>query len=80
MNKQIAGRLDISEITVKVHRANGMRKLGVRSVTEFVRMIDVLALGSDGRKTAKATVESVNYQSAPRAMASFSGAIEKALS
>jgi len=28
MNKQIAGELEISEITVKVHRGNAMRKIG----------------------------------------------------
>jgi FixJ family two-component response regulator len=42
MNKQIAGKLDISEITVKVHRVNGMRKIGARSIAELVRMTDAL--------------------------------------
>jgi FixJ family two-component response regulator len=31
MNKQIAGLLGISEITVKLHRGNVMRKMAVRS-------------------------------------------------
>lgn len=44
MNKQIAGKLAISEITVKVHRVNAMRKLGARSVTELVRMADALGI------------------------------------
>lgn len=44
MNKQIAGKLDISEITVKVHRVNGMRKIGARSMAELVRMADALGL------------------------------------
>lgn len=44
MNKQIAGKLDISEITVKVHRVNGMRKLGARSMAELVRMADALGI------------------------------------
>ena len=44
MNKQIAGQLDISEITVKVHRVNGMRKIGARSMAELVRMADALGL------------------------------------
>ena len=36
MNKQVAGRLDLSEITVKIHRGNVMRKMGAhRSPTSF---------------------------------------------
>src|SRR6476619_6348595 len=31
MNKQIAGEIDVSEITVKVHRGSVMRKMGARS-------------------------------------------------
>jgi FixJ family two-component response regulator len=44
MNKQIAGKLDISEITVKVHRVNGMRKIGAKSLAELVRMADALGI------------------------------------
>jgi FixJ family two-component response regulator len=44
MNKQIAARLGVSEITVKVHRGNVMRKMGVRSLAELVRMADALGL------------------------------------
>jgi FixJ family two-component response regulator len=36
LNKQIAADLAISEKTVKVHRAHGMEKMGVRSVAELV--------------------------------------------
>jgi FixJ family two-component response regulator len=42
MNKQIAGQLAVSEITVKVHRGNLTRKMGARSVAELVRMADAL--------------------------------------
>lgn len=45
MNKQIAFTLGISEITVKIHRGNGMRKLGVKNLTEFIQLADVLKLG-----------------------------------
>ncbi len=38
LNKQIAGQLNISEKTVKVHRARVMGKLGIRSVAELVRL------------------------------------------
>jgi len=44
MNKQIAGEIGISEITVKVHRGNLMRKMGAKSLAELVRMVDALGL------------------------------------
>jgi FixJ family two-component response regulator len=42
MNKQIAAELEISEITVKVHRGSAMRKMGARSLAELVRMVDAV--------------------------------------
>jgi FixJ family two-component response regulator len=44
MNKQIAGQLGVSEITVKVHRGSVMRKTGAKSLAELVRMADALGL------------------------------------
>ena len=44
MNKQIAGRLGVSEITVKVHRGNVMRKMAAKSLAELVRMADALGV------------------------------------
>lgn len=44
MNKQIAGKLAVSEITVKVHRGNVMRKMGAKSLAELVRMADALGV------------------------------------
>jgi FixJ family two-component response regulator len=44
MNKQIAGKLSVSEITVKVHRGNVMRKMGAKSLAELVRMADALGI------------------------------------
>jgi FixJ family two-component response regulator len=38
MNKQIAGILKLSEITVKIHRASLMRKLGTRTLPDLVRI------------------------------------------
>jgi len=40
LNKQIAGRLDIKEHTVKVHRGRVMQKLGAASIAELVRLAE----------------------------------------
>lgn len=48
LNKQVGASLGISERTVKIHRARGMRKLKVQSVAELVRMIDRLNLKGAG--------------------------------
>ena len=42
MNKQIAGEMSLSEVTVKVHRHKLMRKLGAKSVPELVKMAEAL--------------------------------------
>ncbi len=42
MNKQAAGELGISEITVKIHRGAAMRKMGARTLADLVRMAEVL--------------------------------------
>ncbi len=42
MNKQVAGELSISEITVKLHRGSVMRKMGVRSFAELVKRVEFL--------------------------------------
>lgn len=42
MNKQVAGDLGISEITVKIHRGAAMHKMGARTYAELVRMADAL--------------------------------------
>jgi RNA polymerase sigma factor (sigma-70 family) len=44
MNKQVAAEIGISEVTVKVHRHNIMKKLGARSFASLVRMADALGL------------------------------------
>ncbi|WP_207461320.1 response regulator transcription factor [Azospirillum sp. SYSU D00513] len=43
LNKQIAATLQLSEITVKVHRAQVMNKLQAKSLPELVRIADRLA-------------------------------------
>lgn len=49
LNKQIAAELSVSEITVKIHRAQAMRKMGARSLAEFV--LKAKALGIAGSVT-----------------------------
>jgi FixJ family two-component response regulator len=44
MSKQIAARIELSEITVKVHRSHIMRKMGARSVADLVRMAEALGV------------------------------------
>ena len=44
MNKQIAAETELSEITVKVHRASVMRKMGAKSLADLVRMADALGV------------------------------------
>jgi FixJ family two-component response regulator len=42
MNKQMAGRLGVQEITVKIHRGNLMRKMRAESLPDLVRMAETL--------------------------------------
>jgi FixJ family two-component response regulator len=44
MNKQVAAELGVSEVTVKVHRHNVMKKLGARSLADLVRIADFLGV------------------------------------
>jgi FixJ family two-component response regulator len=44
MNKQIAGEMQLAEITVKLHRGSAMRKMGAKSLAELVRMADIVGI------------------------------------
>jgi FixJ family two-component response regulator len=45
-NKQVAARLNVSEITVKVHRRHIMSKMEAKSLPELVRITEALRLNS----------------------------------
>jgi FixJ family two-component response regulator len=49
MNKQVAGELGISEITVKIHRGAAMRKMEARTLADLVRMAEVVGPKHEGR-------------------------------
>jgi FixJ family two-component response regulator len=46
MNKQVAGRIGISEKTVKIHRGSLMRKMHAKSLAELVLMAESLGVRS----------------------------------
>lgn len=41
-NKQIAGKIGISDVTARVHRRQVMQKMHAKSIAELVRIVDVL--------------------------------------
>lgn len=48
MNKQVAAKLGISQVTVKLHRRNLMRKLEIRTLAELVKKMEQLkAISTD---------------------------------
>jgi FixJ family two-component response regulator len=44
MNKQIAGEMQLAEITVKLHRGSMMRKMEAKSLADLVRMADIVGI------------------------------------
>jgi FixJ family two-component response regulator len=50
MNKQVAAEMGVSEITVKVHRGNVMRKMKANSLADLVRIADKLGIRRNTRQ------------------------------
>jgi FixJ family two-component response regulator len=53
MNKQIAAEMNLSEITIKTHRAHAMKKMASRTLAEFVRIGEILGIEPDRQFLAK---------------------------
>jgi len=51
LNKQMAGVMSLSEVTVKVHRHNLMKKLGAKSLPDLVKMAEALSINQTTRPT-----------------------------
>ena len=57
LNKQIASRLGVSEITVKVRRSRMMKKLKAKSPIELAHMAERLAIGGGTELNRSAVTE-----------------------
>jgi FixJ family two-component response regulator len=53
LNKQIAGDLGIVEKTIKLHRGRMMRKMGVRTVADLVRMAERAGIRPPHKETGR---------------------------
>jgi FixJ family two-component response regulator len=47
MNKQVAAKLDLAEITVKIYRGHIMKKMGAKSLADLIRMTEALGIGRE---------------------------------
>ncbi|AXL48827.1 LuxR family transcriptional regulator [Paraburkholderia caffeinilytica] len=52
MNKQIAAEMNLSEITVKIHRGQAMKKMAARSVADLVRKSESLGVNPQPPKSS----------------------------
>ncbi len=52
LNKQVAGELGSSEVTVKMHRGQVMRKMKAQSLVQLVRMAEKIGITGEGGTSA----------------------------
>ncbi|WP_404994832.1 response regulator transcription factor [Cupriavidus pauculus] len=72
MNKQIADRIGISEVTIKIHRSRAMRKMAARTFAELVKMAMELDLLRDSpAPTPFAVAPRVMLGAAPQALGAY---------
>jgi FixJ family two-component response regulator len=68
LNKQIAGELDISEYTVKIHRKNAMEKMEAANIVDLIRQATTLGLAVHAAQpegTAKGTANGASNRDKP---------------
>ena len=58
LNKQIAGELGTSEVTVKMHRGQVMHKMKAESVVDLLRMAEAMAIVTAGQPQAQTSRKS----------------------
>ena len=69
MNKQIAGKIGISEVTVKIHRRRAMRKMAARTFADLVKM--TLELDLSPRRDAPAPILRNDLEAVAQLMATY---------
>ena len=57
MNKQIAAEMNLSEITVKIHRGQAMKKMEARSLADFVKKAEALGVGQPAQAPTAARMQ-----------------------
>lgn len=65
MNKQIAGRIGISEVTIKIHRSRAMRKMAARTFADLVKMAIELDLPASAESAFAAMATLTPVTAAP---------------
>ena len=76
LNKQVGGELGISEITVKAHRGQVMRKMNAHSLAHLVTMAASLGINASGRADpGRALTEAGRQRSLPHASARSRGRV-----
>ena len=66
LNKQIAGELGTTELTIKAHRGRVMRKMQAASFADLVRMAEKLEISSPGASSSARAGSSTKGESATK--------------